>query len=799
MRVLITRPLADARTTADLMRDRVVEPVIEPLFSISTIPAAKVDTTGAQGFLITSANGARSLAETLGRDHPEAFALPAYCVGDASAATARERGFSQVRSADGDVTALAGLVRAKARPEDGVLVHAAGTHVAGDLAGLLEDAGFTVRRQRLYETRQAVALSRETADLLATKGVHAALFYSPRTAKIFVDLARKAKVADACADIVAYCLSQAVADDLRPIPFARVRTAAEPNQDSLLALFDADRAAGVFADAEGDIVMTDRPEKDAKETEDKDTGKPAGKGGASDTGKGKADAGSPASGNGPGGSGKGKGGSGTAKGGGKDADKDNGKAQEKGKPGSDKDATAAGGVGSVPPATAGTKSSTATAGGGSTSTSTSTAASSPSSSGPGGPGRTTGGPGGSGSGGGQPAKKQGHPVRNTAIGVGVVIVALGVAYGSMPYWRDSIPAAYQGFLPAYPQADQRLTEVQAENEALRGQVTDLQARLSDLSSQIGNLQSRVSEVADRPAAAAELPPDVTQRLADMESQLQVLSNLDPQALEQVAAAGEAAGQEVQALRQELEEIRRGTADASTVLAMQERLDRVQGMAQQMASRQDTALAFVLTAAQLRQAVDQGNPYEAELRTVRAIADEMPKVSLPDDGVLTAHAETGIPTREMLGERFDRLSADIIRAAAAPDDAPAWVQKTVQRVMGLVTVRRTDGEAVGDSAPAVVARADSALNAGNLQAALNELSKLEGEAAAAAQGWIDAARARLAAEDVVSDLTSEALARFAATERGTDPSDTGANTGPDAGGAAGQGAATGASGATGTGG
>ncbi|WP_404382349.1 uroporphyrinogen-III synthase [Caenispirillum salinarum] len=796
MRVLITRPLADARTTADLMRDRGVEPVIEPLFSISIIPAANADTTDAQGFLITSANGARSLAETLERDHPEAFGLPAYCVGEASAATARERGFSQVRSADGDVTALAALVRAKARPEDGVLVHAAGTHVAGDLSGLLEEEGFSVRRQRLYETRQAVALSRETADLLATKSVHAALFYSPRTAKIFVDLARKAKVADACADIVAYCLSQAVADDLRQIPFARVRTAAEPNQDSLLALFDADRAAGVFADAEGDIVMTDRPEKDAKETEDKDTGKPAGKGGASDTGKGKADAASPASGNAPGGSGKGKGGSGTAKGGGRDADTDNGKAQEKGRPGSDKDATAAGGVGSVPPATASTKSSTATAGGGSTSTSAAT--SSPSTSGPGGPGRTNGGPNGSGQGGGQPAKKQGHPVRNTAIGVGVVIVALAVAYGSMPYWRDNIPAAYHGFLPPYPQADQRLTEVQAENEALRGQVTDLQARLSDLSSQIGNMQNRLSEVADRPAAAAELPPDVTRRLADMESQLQVLSNLDPQALEQVAAAGEAAGQEVQALRQELGEIRRGTADASTVLAMQERLDRVQGMAQQMASRQDTALAFVLTTAQLRQAIDQGNPYEAELRTVRAIADEMPKVSLPDDGVLTAHAEDGIPTREMLAERFDRLSADIIRAAAAPDDAPAWVQKTVQRVMGLVTVRRTDGEAVGDSAPAVVARADSALNAGNLQAALNELSKLEGEAAAAAQGWIDAAQARLGAEDVVSDLTAEALARFAATERGTDPSDTGAGT--DAGGgAAGQGAATGTSGATGTGG
>lgn len=661
MRVLITRPLADARRTADLLRDRGIDPVIEPLFSISTIPAARVDTSDAQGFLITSANGARALANTLRRDHPEAFALPAYCVGNASAATARELNFKQVLSADGDVTALAALVTRKTKPSNGVLIHATGTHVAGDLAGLLEAEGFQVRRQRLYETRQAVALSRETVDLVATKRIRAALFYSPRTAKIFVNLARKAKVPDACGNIVAYCLSQAVADELRPIRFARVRTAAEPTQESLLAVLDADRSAGVFADAEGDIVMTDRPNKDAQETEDKaknaakDANQPTDKGAASNAGKGK-DKGEvetpPLA-------------AGSAKGGKGSMNANPGK----GTPTNDKGAAKASGSGSVPsssaaketPATAGTggaasPSAPEAKGGGRNGAASSTGTSNPPS----------------------PAKKRrGHPVRNTAIGIGVLVVILAVAYGSMPYWRNNIPEAYQGFLPPYPGADQRLTQMQEENATLRGQVADLETRLSNMASKIDELQDRVAEVAEvaeGSAASVELPPDIIQRLQSMESQLQVLSNMDPQALEQVAAAGEAAGQEVQALRQELEEMRRGTADASTVLAIQERLDRVQGMAQQMASRQDTALAFVLTAAQLRQAVDQGSPYEAELRTVRAIADEMPNVSLPDDGVLAAYAEAGIPTREMLNERFDRLSADIIRAAAAPDDAPAWVPK-----------------------------------------------------------------------------------------------------------------------------
>lgn len=771
MRVLITRPLVDAQRTAEPLRERGVEAVIEPLFSISTIPAAAVRLDGVQGFLVTSANGARALADTVPKDAPIAFAMPVYAVGDTSATVARERGFSQVLSADGDVAALAALVRRKAKPDAGALVHAAGTEVAGDLGGDLAADGFEVRRERLYETRQAVALSRETREMLASQKIHAAFFYSPRTAKIFVELARKAKVTDACRTITAYCLSQAVAEDARQVPFTRVRVAEEPTQDALLSLFDADRAAGAFADAEGGPEMTDRPNKDAKEPEEKTKAEAA-----------KAPEGTTA------GPAKGGGTPQNAKGKGKDDPKDKDKpaaASAAGPGGSDKDKEKD---------TGGAKSGSVPAGG-------STARSGPAGPGPqtgaGGKPPTSTGSTGSGPGdpnnGGRPAgstppKKQGHPVRNGAIIAGVVIVAAAVAYGSMPYWRDNVPEAYQGFLPPYPEADTRLTEMQAENQQLQSQVQDLQNRLAALGDQIGSLEGQVAEVADQPAGP-ELPADLTQRLTQMEEQLQTLSGLDPQALETVVQAGEGARQEIQALRQEFEEVRRGTADASTVLSMQERLDRVAEMARQTASRQDTALALLLTTAQLRQAVDQGQPYEAELRTVRAIADEMPRVDL-QPGILAEHAETGIPTRPMLNERFQGLASEIITAAAAPDDAPAWVQKTVQRAMSLVTVRRTDGEAVGNDASAVVARTSSALEAGDLREAVNELQKLEGEAAEVAQPWIADAQARLQADDVIADMGSEALARFGATQK------TGAGAGSGSGGAAGEAAASPATGTEG---
>ena len=109
---------------------------------------------GVQGILATSANCVRALAANLAER-----GLPVWAVGDATARCARDLGFTRVESASGDVDALAALVAKRVSPADGGLLHAAGTKVAGDLAGRLSPLGFDIRRAVLYEARTAKALS----------------------------------------------------------------------------------------------------------------------------------------------------------------------------------------------------------------------------------------------------------------------------------------------------------------------------------------------------------------------------------------------------------------------------------------------------------------------------------------------------------------------------------------------------------------------------------------------------------------------------------------------------------------
>lgn len=231
--VLITRPAEDGEMLAEILRGRGMEPMVEPMMNIVPTDAVP-DFAGVQAVLLTSANGARALADKIAeRD------IPVFAVGDATARTARELGFGTVESADGDVAALADLVRDRLDPAAGALLHPAGSEVAGDLAGALDKYGFRVRRMVLYEARLAVEMSEATCRLLGEGAVDATLFFSPRTAQTFVILVTQAGLPSACADIDAVCLSAAVADAVQDLPWRSVRVAERPETGALIAELDA--------------------------------------------------------------------------------------------------------------------------------------------------------------------------------------------------------------------------------------------------------------------------------------------------------------------------------------------------------------------------------------------------------------------------------------------------------------------------------------------------------------------------------------------------------------------------------
>ena len=135
MRLLITRPAADAKTLAAELEARGHSVLCAPVIEIVMKPDAVPDLAGVKGLAFTSANGVRAFQPFA----PAVRHFPAYAVGPQTAAALGAAGFSNVHIADGDVASLAGTIAADG-PE-GPVLHISGRNQAGDLAAELQAAG----------------------------------------------------------------------------------------------------------------------------------------------------------------------------------------------------------------------------------------------------------------------------------------------------------------------------------------------------------------------------------------------------------------------------------------------------------------------------------------------------------------------------------------------------------------------------------------------------------------------------------------------------------------------------------
>jgi uroporphyrinogen-III synthase len=231
-RALVTRPREEADALVQALAARGVQALVEPMMEIHFLEAVP-DLLGVQAVLCTSANGVKALARA-GADK----CVPLYAVGDATAARGRQEGFVTVVSAGGNALDLAQFVARRLRPEDGRLLHVSGSDVAGNLAGELHARGFETLRTVLYEARPVAALSTAAKGALAAEKIDFALFFSPRTAEIFVRLICAAAIGAACARITALSISAAADAVLGKIAWRSRRIAERPDQPGLLRALD---------------------------------------------------------------------------------------------------------------------------------------------------------------------------------------------------------------------------------------------------------------------------------------------------------------------------------------------------------------------------------------------------------------------------------------------------------------------------------------------------------------------------------------------------------------------------------
>jgi uroporphyrinogen-III synthase len=234
MRLLVTRPEADAERTATALRHRGHTVVVAPLLHIEYVENAEIGPGPFAGIVVTSANAAWAIVR-----HPrfaQLRALPVFAVGERSAEAMRMVGFADVTSADGDAGDLAAVVARRFIKRGVSLLYAAAADRSGDLAGALSGRGLAVRTIVLYRT-VAVALLPASATAAFADGVDGVLHFSRRSAEAYVNAVTASGFGEvALKHPVHFCLSAQVAEALQQAGAAEIQVAAVPTEAALLEL-----------------------------------------------------------------------------------------------------------------------------------------------------------------------------------------------------------------------------------------------------------------------------------------------------------------------------------------------------------------------------------------------------------------------------------------------------------------------------------------------------------------------------------------------------------------------------------
>jgi hypothetical protein len=321
-----------------------------------------------------------------------------------------------------------------------------------------------------------------------------------------------------------------------------------------------------------------------------------------------------------------------------------------------------------------------------------------------------------------------------------------------------------------PDLSGRLAEIEAALEQLPAgddsQLAQLEQRLAALESSgaaggaeseaapdegTAALQEAVTALQERLAA---LPEDMASRLSQLDQRLGAAEQAESR-LQELSGSVDQLTQKLSADEQQSQEL------ASQIGTLDGRISDAESRLEAAERNRNRATALALIVGQLEAAIDEARPYQTQVQALTAMTQDGAGSDVPGDGAirqavsdLEPGAASGVPGIAALRQSFVPVANEIVHAARAPE-GDNLINRATDNLMRLVTVRPVGDDVRGDTAEARVARAEAALDKGDLAAAVAELDQLEGRPAEAAADWLAQAKARLGADQAVAQLRTQA--------------------------------------------
>jgi hypothetical protein len=340
--------------------------------------------------------------------------------------------------------------------------------------------------------------------------------------------------------------------------------------------------------------------------------------------------------------------------------------------------------------------------------------------------------------------------------LGIAVLA-GALYATAPFWYDEL----KPYLPAAlkdPFDDPRIVAV-AKRAGSIEQLKKAQASDTEAIQKLGEHRTKIFQQLDvlmkrldeqdqslksmRKMIQATVPPsdavDTNNSLSRLSDKLSYL------------------GTNKQALEKMLGRIAKLEKDEKEIARITKRLKKLETSGPRALDVVTGASAAVLAVNQLRDALRRPTPFTKELNMAKRLSEDHQDM-LKAIAVLEPLSLKGVPTLAILRTQFQQTAQAVVKAANKGTEK-TWVDRVMNRLKGLVTIRRT-GEEDASTPDALMVRTEESLEIGDLNGALELLGKLSGKPADAAKAWVRQGQSRVDAERALATLHVQAVALLA---------------------------------------
>lgn len=162
-----------------------------------------------------------------------------FTVGDDTAKTAEKAGFLNVCSAQGDVQALASLVRDACVNKTPVnLIYIRGREISYDLREILGKNDIKIHEIIGYEAKNAKNLSKNLLQALENHEIKAVLLFSMRGGGCFLNLVEQHGLTQRLKTVQALCIASSVVESVSVLPFEAFQIAKRPDRHGMMELIN---------------------------------------------------------------------------------------------------------------------------------------------------------------------------------------------------------------------------------------------------------------------------------------------------------------------------------------------------------------------------------------------------------------------------------------------------------------------------------------------------------------------------------------------------------------------------------